>query len=94
MISSIDGEKHFTIFNTHSCLKNKPRLSKLETEKNFLNPIEEIHQKSIANTIFNNLKLTCFLLKLEKSQEGPLGISILQELLVNVIKQEIKTKSM
>ena len=69
-------------------------LRKLGIEVNFLNTIDGIHEKFIANFIFNSKRLKAFLLRPGKRQGFLLHCCIQLELLATEIMQEKEIKGM
>ena len=88
MIISIDAEKAFDKIQHPFMIKT---LTKVGTERTYLNVIKTIYDKPTANIILNGEKLKAFSLKSGTRQGYPLSpllFKIILEVLATAIRQE------
>ena len=88
MIISIDAEKAFDKIQHPFMIKT---LTKVGTERTYLNVIKTIYDKPTANIILNGEKLKAFSLKSGTRQGYPLSpllFNIILEVLATAIRQE------
>ena len=88
MIISIDAEKDFDKIQHPFMIKT---LTKVGTERTYLNVIKTIYDKPTANIILNGEKLKAFSLKSGTRQGYPLSpllFNIILEVLATAIRQE------